>query len=94
MLFMSCVFMLSLLFIVALWSPAGKGLIPWISFVMFNCVFFPLSHVVSWVNVVLDCIDFWSLPPFLLFLINAMRHHRENIFKLTHYDEALHQGHH
>ena len=25
--------------IAALWSPAGKGLTPWLSFVMFNCVF-------------------------------------------------------
>ena len=23
----------------ALWSPAGKGLISWLSFVMFDCVF-------------------------------------------------------
>ena len=27
------------LFIAALWSPADKGLISWLSFVMFNCVF-------------------------------------------------------
>ena len=31
--------MLSGLFIAALWSPAGKGLASWLSFVMFNCVF-------------------------------------------------------
>ena len=31
-------FMLSRLFIAALWSPAGKGLISWLFFVMFNCV--------------------------------------------------------
>ena len=31
--------MLSRLFIAALWSPAGKGLTFWLSFVMFNCVF-------------------------------------------------------
>ena len=30
---------LSRLFIAALWSPAGKGLTSWLSFVMFNCVF-------------------------------------------------------
>ena len=30
---------LSCLFIVALWSPAGKGLTSWLSSVMFNCVF-------------------------------------------------------
>ena len=44
------------LFNCALWSPAGKGLTSWLSFVMSYCEFvtFPL---VSWVGVVLDCID-------------------------------------
>ena len=32
-------FMLSRLFIAALWSPAGKGLTSRLLFVMFNCVF-------------------------------------------------------
>ena len=32
-------FMLSRLFIAALWSPARKGLASWLLFVMFNCVF-------------------------------------------------------
>ena len=31
--------MLSCLFIAALWSPAGKRLTSWLSFMMFNCVF-------------------------------------------------------
>ena len=31
--------MLSCLFNVALWSPAGRGLTSWLLFVMFNCVF-------------------------------------------------------
>ena len=37
------------LFVDALWSPAGKGLSSWLSFVMSNCDFvtFPL---VSWVR--------------------------------------------
>ena len=37
------------LFILALWSPAGKGLTSWLSFVVYNCEFviFPL---VSWVR--------------------------------------------
>ena len=50
---------------VALWSPAGKGLTSWFSFVMYNCEFvtFPL---VSWISVILDCIDSLSLPSFLL----------------------------
>ena len=46
------------LFVDALWSPAGKGLTSWLSFVVSNCdvVTFPL---VSWVRcgVVLDCIN-------------------------------------
>ena len=39
----------SRMFIDALWSPAGKGLTSWLSFVMSNCEFvtFPL---VSWVR--------------------------------------------
>ena len=32
-------FMLSRLFIAAVWSPAGKGLTSCLLFVMFNCVF-------------------------------------------------------
>ena len=36
-------------YIYALWSPAGKGLVSWLSFVVSNCEFvtFPL---VSWVR--------------------------------------------
>ena len=36
------------LFIDALWSPAGKGLTSWLSFVMSNCevVTFPLVYLV------------------------------------------------
>ena len=40
MLFISCVcYAFARLFIVALWSPAGKGLTSWLLFVIFNCVF-------------------------------------------------------
>ena len=49
MLFMPYVIMLSRLFIAALWSPAGKGLTYWLSFVMFNCVL-SLSHMLSMVG--------------------------------------------
>ena len=45
MLFQSCVcYAFVRLFIVAVWSPAGKGLTAWLSFVMSNCEFvtFPL----------------------------------------------------
>ena len=38
--------MLSSLFIAAVWSPAGKGVTSWLSFVMFNCVL-SRSHAVS-----------------------------------------------
>ena len=40
MLFMSCVAMLSCLFIAALWSHGGKGLTSWLFFVMFIVIFF------------------------------------------------------
>ena len=40
--------MLSRMFIATLWSPAGKGLASWLSFVMF--VFLSLSNVVYWVR--------------------------------------------
>ena len=43
----------ALLFICALWFPAGKGLTSWLSFVVSNCEFVTLL-LVSWV---LDCID-------------------------------------
>ena len=51
-------FMLSHLFIAALWSPAGKGLTFWLLFVMFNCFcYFPIRY--PWSVVVLDCMDSW-----------------------------------
>ena len=37
----------SCLFIAALWSPEGKGLISWLLFVMFIAILL-LSHLVSW----------------------------------------------
>ena len=37
------------LFICALWSPAGKGLTSWLSFVMSNCEFVTIP-LVSWVR--------------------------------------------
>ena len=39
--------MLSRLFIVALWSPEGKGLTSWLLFVVFIVILL-LSHLVSW----------------------------------------------
>ena len=48
------------LFICALWSPAGKGLTSWLSFVV-SSVSLSLSHWYPESGVVLDCIDSWSL---------------------------------
>ena len=45
-------FMLSRLFIAAVWSPAGKGLTSWLLFVFCH---FPMWYPGS--DVVLDCID-------------------------------------
>ena len=39
MLFISCVCHAFASVITTLWSPAGKGLTSWFSFVMFNCIF-------------------------------------------------------
>ena len=44
------------LFVDALWSPAGKGLTSWLSFVMSICDV-SLSHWYPGSGVVLDCID-------------------------------------
>ena len=55
------------LFICASWSPAGKGLTSWLSFVV-SSVSLSLSHWYPGSGVVLDCIDSWSLQPYLLAL--------------------------
>ena len=44
------------LFICALWSPAGKGLTSWLTFVV-SAVSLSLSHWYPGSGVVLDCID-------------------------------------
>ena len=53
------------LFIFALRSPAGKGLTSCLSFVV-SAVSLSLSHWYPGSSVVLDCIDSWSLHPYLL----------------------------
>ena len=45
------------LIICALWSPAGKGLTSWLSFVVYNCEFVTCPLYLG-SGVVLDCIDF------------------------------------
>ena len=44
------------MFVDALWSPAGKGLTSWLSFVM-SIVMILLSHSYPGSGVALDCID-------------------------------------
>ena len=56
------------LFICAFWSPAGKGLTSWLSFVV-SSVSLSLSHWYPGSCVVLDCIDSLSLHHYLLLLI-------------------------
>ena len=51
----------------ALWSPAGKVLTSWLSFVTSNCELL-LSHWYPGSGVVFDCIDAYSLPSFLLLI--------------------------
>ena len=67
MLFLSCFVMISCeTFIGALWSPAGKGLTIWVSFVLSNCKVVSFSHCYPGSGVLLGCIDSRSLPSFLL----------------------------
>ena len=56
------------LFICALWSPAGKVLTSWLSFVV-STVSLSLSHWYPGSGVVLNCIDSWSLHPYLLYFL-------------------------
>ena len=60
------------LFICAFWSPAGKGLTSWLSFVV-SSVSLSLSHWYPGSGVVLDCIDSWSLHHYLLFLTQMFK---------------------
>ena len=61
------------LFICALWSPAGKGLTSWLSFVV-STVSLSLSHWYPGSGVVLNCIDSLSLHPYLLFSFYGSAH--------------------
>ena len=60
------------LFICALWSPAGKGLTSWLSFVV-SSVSLSLSHWYPGSGVVLDCIDSWSFQPYYFYLFSNTR---------------------
>ena len=45
------------LILCALWSPAGKGLTSWLSFVVSTTVSWSLSHWYPGSGMVLDCVD-------------------------------------
>ena len=55
--YLSCVLLClcARLFICAMWSPAGKGLTSWLSFVVSNCEIVTFS-LVSWVRCGTNCI--------------------------------------
>ena len=55
------------LFICALWSPAGKGLTSWLSFVVSNCEFVTIP-LVSWVRCGTWLYRFLIFAPLLTFL--------------------------
>ena len=55
--------------ICGLWSTAGKGLTSMLSFVVSSCEFVTI-HWYLGSGVVLDCIDSWSVHPYLLTCIN------------------------
>ena len=57
------------LLICALWSPAGKGLTSWLSFVV-STVSLSLSHWYPGPGVVLNCIDSLIFAPLLTFQSN------------------------
>ena len=78
------------LFICALWSPAGKGLTSWLSFVV-SSVSLSLSHWYPGSGVVLDCIDSWSLHHYLLLELECssildiyLRHCFKIVFEIFH----------
>ena len=60
------------LLICALWSPAGKGLTSWLLLWCLT-VSLSLSHCYPGSGVVLDCIDSWSLHPYLLYLSRSKK---------------------
>ena len=70
------------LFICALWSPAGKGLTSWLSFVV-STVSLSLSHWYPGSDVVLYCIDSWSLHPYLLCLPTELQRKLTQKLKVT-----------
>ena len=59
------------LFICALWSPAGKGLTSWLSFVVSNCEFVTFQ-LVSWVRCGTRLYRFLIFAPLLTLISRAV----------------------
>ena len=66
MLFLYCVCHVLRLVIAALWSPAGKGLTSWLSFVVSNCVVvtFPFGILGQVWYLIVSIPDLWSISYF------------------------------
>ena len=64
-------FMLSSLFIAALWLPAGKGMNSWLLFVMSNCVFvtFPCGILGQVWYLIVSISDLYPISYFVLKLL-------------------------
>ena len=77
------------LFICALWSPAGKGLTSWLSFVV-SSVSLSLSHWYPGSGVVLDCIDYWSLHHYLLWFPDYYSYWARTIVHKQRRSESIH----
>ena len=77
--------MLSCLFIATLWSPAGKGLVTWLSCMLCFIVFLSLSHVVSWVRCATKSYRFLIFASLLLLLLTRClcRTYCINVFCLS-----------
>ena len=70
------------LFICALWSPAGKGLTSWLSFVVSNCEFVTFS-LVSWVRCGTWLYRFLILAPLLCVSVDMECNWTVNLIILT-----------
>ena len=77
-----CSVMCSYVFICALWSPAGKGLTSWFSFVVSNCEFvtFPFLY---WVRCGTWLYRFLIFAPLLTFILKLMINRMILILKLN-----------
>ena len=72
------------LFICALWSPAGKGLTSWLSFVVYNCEFVTFPFV-SWVRCGIWLYRFLIFAPLLTFILALFTQLAHKVTKFARY---------